>query len=173
MNEKEAKTVAKALPGNAKRFLIRTKRGWLSERTEETKASLYKNEEGPEESRRRENTREASERTCRATCLGAWGAWGQCTEKCGAHGTQNRVRSPVKSCGSTCPGVRTETQICNRFCPNGGTPTIGGQYKPCACSHGYQGECCEEKIDKEFGDWSECSVTCGGGKYTKAKLFDG
>ena len=100
MDEKKAKTVASVAPISPTRILKRIKRGWI----EEQKEKLYKNEE----EHARENSRETRERsheaTCRSTCLGGWQAWGLCTERCGGHGTQKRVRSPVKSCGSGCPG---------------------------------------------------------------------
>lgn len=167
LDEKVAKTVAKTGSRGAARLLSRMRRGvW-----EEAKEKLYKDEEELEQ-QRSENRRETNERhheaSCRATCLGGWQAWGLCTERCGAHGTQKRIRSPVKGCGSGCPGERSQTQQCNRFCPNGGTPTIGGQHKPCACIHGYSGDCCDVIIGKQLGDWSACSVTCGGGTCNSA-----
>ncbi|XP_020625947.1 SCO-spondin-like isoform X2 [Orbicella faveolata] len=78
-----------------------------------------------------------------------WGNWSTCTVTCGG-GTQTRSRSctnpPMAHGGKTCLGLKEMTQDCNKdvMCPvNGGWTT--------------------------WGNWSQCSVTCGGGSQTRSR----
>lgn len=139
MDESKAKTIVNMRPKSALQILMRMKRGWLEEQNE----NLFKREEGRERERNREISERSWEASCRATCLGPWEPWGLCNKQCGAYGMQTRVRDPIKSCNGGCPGETSQDQECNRFCLNGGIPTIGGIYKPCACVQDFEGDCCE------------------------------
>ncbi|KAL9952092.1 hypothetical protein ACROYT_G039299 [Oculina patagonica] len=76
---------------------------------------------------------------------GGWsnfGNWSECSVTCG-DGQQERSRTctnpPPSNGGAECSGSDKETKPCN----NG----------PCTVDGGWS----------DFGDWSECSATCGGG----------
>ncbi|KAL9952094.1 hypothetical protein ACROYT_G039301 [Oculina patagonica] len=88
-------------------------------------------------------TRECNNGPCAVN--GGWsdfGDWGQCSAACG-NGQQERSRTctnpPPSHGGAQCSGPSKDTRTCN----NG----------PCAVDGGWS----------NFGDWSECSVTCGRG----------
>ncbi|XP_078374550.1 properdin-like isoform X2 [Oculina patagonica] len=78
-----------------------------------------------------------------------WGNWDKCSVTCGG-GTQSRSRSctnpPVAHGGNPCVGQKEMTQDCNKdvFCPVNGGWTM-------------------------WGNWSKCSVTCGGGTQTRSR----
>ena len=81
---------------------------------------------------------------CRArNCdWGGWSVWGNCNHPCGNAGTQSRSRSEATTAacgGAACSGGSTQSQACNRFCNNGGTPKSGY----CGCPDVYWGTCCE------------------------------
>lgn len=83
--------------------------------------------------------------------FGAWERWSLCSKSCGK-GTQNRVRqcdSPYPRYGGrNCTKTFSETKTCNTLnCP----------------------------IDGGFGDWiswTDCSVSCGGGKKYRSRFCD-
>ena len=82
---------------------------------------------------------------------GGWsefGEWSECSAACGG-GTQSRTRSctnPAPAHGGTdCQGLKTESQNCN----TDECPVDGGW--------------------SEFGEWSECSATCGGGIQSRTR----
>ncbi|CAH1259095.1 Hypp2151 [Branchiostoma lanceolatum] len=52
---------------------------------------------------------------CERACTWQWNSWSSCSAPCGTSGTQTRT---ARGCGAPGP----ETQACNRFCHNGGTP---------------------------------------------------
>ena len=51
----------------------------------------------------------------------SWGSWGDCSEECGADGTQERFRycNPPQNGGYSCPSqMQSDTQTCNNGpCP--------------------------------------------------------
>jgi len=77
-----------------------------------------------------------------------WGDWSECTASCGG-GTKTRSRDKTPaSCGGTdYGGASTETVACNEQC--------------CArdCQWG------------EWSDYTECSLTCGGGTKNKTRVI--
>ena len=73
---------------------------------------------------------------------GGWSAWAACSDPCGNAGWKSRSRgiSRSRSCGgSRCSGPSSQTQACNRFCYNGGTPQPGH----CDCTE-FWGTCCDK-----------------------------
>ncbi|XP_019615747.1 PREDICTED: uncharacterized protein LOC109463383 isoform X2 [Branchiostoma belcheri] len=93
---------------------------------------------------RRRRRRHCSRVNC---AWGNWGSWGACTAQCGATGTRTRTRivaTHAQCGGSGCSGSSSETQPCNRGCPNG-TPS-GPR---CICTGtGFTGTCCNTDIDE-------------------------
>ncbi|KAK3728739.1 hypothetical protein QZH41_002662 [Actinostola sp. cb2023] len=71
-----------------------------------------------------------------------WGNWTECTATC-ANGTQQRMRTctnpPPDNGGANCTGHTNETQQCSR--------------PPCPIHGNFT----------EWGNWSECTATCGNG----------
>ncbi|XP_033116851.1 neurogenic locus notch homolog protein 1-like [Anneissia japonica] len=95
-----------------------------------------------------------------------WSQWSTCTQVCGPQGTRFRTRNVDKSpvCGGApCPGNFTEEEGCNRKCDNNGT--LDDKVEKCRCPGGYNGQCCECKIQDcvmtPWSEWSTCSHTCG------------
>ena len=92
---------------------------------------------------RSEGWRRRRRRRCPVTnCdVSYWSSWSSCTAACGWGGTQWRSRSVTRgpSCGGSCPYALSQSQGCNRFCYNGGTP----QQSWCNCKIGYSGQCCK------------------------------
>ncbi|XP_072016614.1 uncharacterized protein [Amphiura filiformis] len=79
---------------------------------------------------------------------GTWNNWQDCTASC-AGGVRIRLREcndpPPSSGGDDCPGYGSQTGACNtQGCPVDGSWT-------------------------EFSDWSDCTVTCGGGTQTRTR----
>ncbi|XP_048746179.2 uncharacterized protein LOC125658800 [Ostrea edulis] len=77
-----------------------------------------------------------------------WGSWGTCTVTCGG-GTQTRTRSCTSPTpqygGANCVGTTSQTQDCNtQVC------IIDGAWST-------------------WGAWGTCSVSCGGGKRSRAR----
>ncbi|XP_033114224.1 protein eyes shut homolog [Anneissia japonica] len=94
-----------------------------------------------------------------------WSEWSTCTRTCGPQGTRFRTRNVNKqpTCGGApCSENITETENCNRECYNGILDYSSDQ---CICPAGYNGECCECKIQDcvmtPWSDWSACTHTCG------------
>jgi len=92
-------------------------------------------------------TQACNDGPCAVDCeVGDWGAWGACSETCGA-GSQERSREKtvVEADGGTCNLELTQTQACDDG--------------PCA-------------VDCEVGDWGAwgtCSVTCGEGSQERSR----
>jgi hypothetical protein len=78
----------------------------------------------------------------------AWGAWTECSKTCGS-GTQNRDRAVLVEAsndGNPCVGESTESSACNT------------QACPVHC------------VWEDWTDFSECSVSCGGGKQSRTRI---
>ncbi|KAI8482345.1 hypothetical protein Bbelb_399360 [Branchiostoma belcheri] len=81
----------------------------------------------------------------RRRCTWHWNAWGACDAPCGNAGIQTRTAS---GCGAPGP----QTQPCNRFCNNGGTPL---SYS-CSCPNEFWGPCCENARQPESCGFIHC-----------------
>ena len=74
-----------------------------------------------------------------------WGTWGACSKTCGGgHKTRQRTVKVYPSNGPYCPALE-DTVLCNT------------ELCPAACQV------------SEYGDFGECSATCGGGQKTKTR----
>ena len=78
----------------------------------------------------------------------SWGVWNICSLTCGG-GTQSRERSCTNPApahgGAQCDGDSSETQACNTH--------------PCPINGGWS----------SWGEWSVCSLTCGGGTQSRER----
>ncbi|CEM22062.1 unnamed protein product, partial [Vitrella brassicaformis CCMP3155] len=97
-----------------------------------------------------EETEECNTQPCRTDCtVSDWSGWDKCSEQCGG-GTQSRTRTvvePDQSGGAPCPEL-SEERACNE--------------DPCA-------------VDCKVGGWgnfSECSKSCGGGSRTRNRTVE-
>ncbi|XP_063690486.1 uncharacterized protein LOC134823063 [Bolinopsis microptera] len=140
---------------------------------------------------------------------GGWseyGTWSVCSKECGT-GTQSRTRictnpAPLHG-GAECAGDSTETQPCNtESCPVNGGWTNYGEWSECSktCGGGSQSrtrtctnpaplhdgaECAGDSTETQpcntescpvnggwsnYGEWSECSKTCGGGSQSRTRI---
>jgi hypothetical protein len=86
---------------------------------------------------------------CPVHCdVGGWSKWTQCTKTCGT-GTHTRTRKVVSHAqhgGRTCPDLMEDAHCATQACP-----------VDCAVS--------------EWGKWSSCSSTCGGGTQTRSRYI--
>ena len=93
-------------------------------------------------------TKECNSNPCPIDCQwGEYGEWSKCSKNCGG-GTQIRSRPiyrEAKFGGKTCKGQPSQTRQCNLM--------------PCSvdCSWG------------EYGEWSKCTKSCGGGTQTRLR----
>ncbi|KAI0235597.1 hypothetical protein LSAT2_013874 [Lamellibrachia satsuma] len=72
-----------------------------------------------------------------------WSSWSACTDPCGNAGTHRRTRlvgTSASCAGRECNDDSSQTQACNRFCNNGGTPQAGH----CDCPEDYWDTCCDK-----------------------------
>jgi len=92
-------------------------------------------------------TRTCNTQSCKQDCeVSGWSNWGQCSATCGG-GVQQRTRTvtkPAQNGGKQCPAL-TDTQTCN-------TQTCKSDCKV-----------------SDWGSWSTCSKTCGGGIRTHTR----
>ncbi|CAH1245436.1 SCUBE1 [Branchiostoma lanceolatum] len=92
-------------------------------------------------------------------CVWVWGGWSSCSAQCGNSGVMTRSRTITQHAahgGSGCSGPSSETQPCNRFCHNGGTPA-GSR---CSCQPGYTGTCCSTDVNECSSGNGGCDHTC-------------
>jgi hypothetical protein len=86
---------------------------------------------------------------CPVHCdVGAWSNWSDCTKTCGT-GTKTRTRKIVSKAsagGRTCPDLVNDAHCATTACP-----------VDCDVS--------------DWGKWSGCSATCGGGKQTRSRYI--
>ncbi|CAD7956383.1 unnamed protein product [Amoebophrya sp. A25] len=84
--------------------------------------------------------------------LSQWGTWGECSQSCNG-GTQERARTVIATAmfgGIPCQGDLKEIRLCNDVV-------------------------CKDPIDcvwADWGDWSACSASCGGGERTRLRLIE-
>ena len=93
-------------------------------------------------------TESCNRHSCPIDCRwNVFGEWSLCSKSCG-EGEKSRVRSKLNSAtngGKDCMGSTTEMQVCNlRNCP-------------IDCEWG------------QFGEWSTCSKSCGGGEKSRTR----
>ncbi|XP_078591328.1 uncharacterized protein LOC144870694 isoform X2 [Branchiostoma floridae x Branchiostoma japonicum] len=122
---------------------------------------------GPSEGVRRRRRRR---RTPPVNCVwGPWGSWGGCSAPCGNSGTRTRTRwvaQPPLHGGIGCAGPSSQTEPCNRFCFNGGTPFASH----CACAGDFWNTCC----DSACTPISHCaSLSCSHGSNQQCRRCDG
>jgi len=83
---------------------------------------------------------------CKACTWGSWGQWSQCTKTCG-QGVKRRTRPEFfpGDPGVFCPGSMTDTSCCNT------------------------GPCQEDGNWSPWGEWSNCSASCGAGVTVRSR----
>jgi len=146
-----------------------------------------------------QNTEEVSESCDAPACWTDFGEWGQCSVSCGGNGTQTRSKSCIapSNSGLACPDsdVEEESQVCQApacwtdygawgecSVSCGGTGTQirtktciepgEGNGLPCPAENSKEEaqSCDAPACWTEFGDWGDCSVSCGGtGTQTRSK----
>jgi hypothetical protein len=94
------------------------------------------------------SSRACNAQACPVDCVVSfWGDWGSCSVTCGAGSTirKRKITTPNSSGGSKCPKLY-ESKSCNRG--------------PCPvhCKVG------------EWSKWSKCSLSCGKGSHTRARI---
>ncbi|CAH1262112.1 ADGRB2 [Branchiostoma lanceolatum] len=122
---------------------------------------------GPSEGWRRRRRRRAP--TPVNCAWGPWGSWGGCSAPCGNSGTRTRARGVARHAqhgGAGCAGPSSQTEPCNRFCHNGGTPFASH----CACEGDYWNTCCQSACTPI----SHCaSLSCSHGSNQECQRCDG
>jgi len=123
-------------------------------------------------------------------CWTDFGDWSQCSLSCGGTGTQTRSKTCIEpeNGGQPCPAQKTQEET--KSCDVPACWTDFGDWSKCSLSCGGTGTqirsksciepknggipCPEQKIEEEsqscdvpacwtdFGDWSQCSLSCGG-----------
>merc|ERR1712212_671315 len=132
-------------------------------------------------------------------CWTDFGDWSQCSLSCGGTGTQTRSKSCIEPAngGQPCPAQKTQEET--KSCDVPACWTDFGDWSHCSLSCGGSGTqirsksciepknggipCPEQKIEEQsqscdvpacwtdFGDWSQCSLSCGGiGTKKKSKF---
>ncbi|XP_066279098.1 uncharacterized protein [Branchiostoma lanceolatum] len=122
---------------------------------------------GPSEGWRRRRRRRAQ--TPVNCAWGPWSSWGGCSAPCGNSGTRTRTRGVARHAqhgGAGCAGPSSQTEPCNRGCPNGGTPFASH----CACQGDYWNTCCQSACSPI----SHCaSLSCSHGSNQQCQRCDG
>ena len=99
------------------------------------------------------DTQNCNTNACSKNCvLGQWSDWGDCSVSCGG-GTQTSTREIIKPAEGqgTCQQGLTMTRYCNK--------------QACAPAKPVSKDC----TLGEWGDWSPCNVTCGGGQQSRSR----
>ncbi|RMX52480.1 hypothetical protein pdam_00013778 [Pocillopora damicornis] len=85
---------------------------------------------------------------------GPWGSWGECSITCGK---ERGIRTRVKSCDN--PAPENGGKDCSGLGPDSETKPCVPLLKKCPVDGGWG----------EFGEWSKCPVTCGGGEQIRKR----
>jgi hypothetical protein len=97
--------------------------------------------------------RACNEQACPVDCQGSWGEWTSCSRDCGT-GEQTKTYT-----------VTTPSANGGKLCMDNGVVVFDGQQESKSCNT----QPCPINCEGEFGSWTLCSKTCGGG--TKSRTF--